>query len=734
MNNPTNQPKVPQGEIDKLIKLYNQKRLEEAAAFGTALAAKHKSNILIHEVLAASYMGLEDWQKSTKIYRKLLELNPHHTDAINNIGMALYEQSRFNEAIKTFQTAIKIESNFANAHFNLGNTLAKIGELEQAAKSYETCLKILPEDVEILTNYGNILGESGKFDRAIACYSKAVKIKPDYAPAYNNMGNVLQDKYEWKLAIKCYENAIKIDPDYPSAFNNLGNALQEKGDLEAAISSYRRAIELQPDFALAYKNLGAILQQLGDFGAAIKSYENAIDFNPKDGSPVVHKLFLQTHICDWAKDQNNKKLIKKPELSNQGIEPFCFLPLEDSPERHRVRAESYTKKKHKQASLTFAPYLCRRPKRMKIAYFSADFKQHPVSILLAKVLETHNRDLFEIHGYSIGPSQEDKMKLRLIKAFDIYRDVHHMSDKSVALQARTDEIDIAIDLTGYTQRNRSGIFAYRAAPIQINYLGYPGTMGAEFIDYIVADQNLIPPQNQKYYSEKPIYLPHHFQAQDDSLVIADEALSRHELGLPEKNFVFCCINNSYKITSAEFNIWMRLLKGIDGSVLWLLESNNWVKENLLKEAIQKGIGPDRLIFTKMLAHDKYLAQFRQADLFLDTFTYNAGATASNALWAGLPVLTKLGQGYTSRMAASLLISLELTELITKTKFEYENLALELATNSERLSKIRKKLAANRLSKPLFNTKLFTKHLEAGYHQAHHNYVVGNKPKTIYVEP
>ncbi|MDC0431328.1 hypothetical protein OAL97_02265, partial [Paracoccaceae bacterium] len=284
----------------------------------------------------------------------------------------------------------------------------------------------------------------------------------------------------------------------------------------------------------------------------------------------------------------------------------------------------------------------------------------------------------------------------------------------------------------YTQNSRSGIFAYRAAPVQINYLGYPGTMGTDFFDYIIADQNLIPNESQKYYSEKPIYLPHHYQAQDDTLVISDDTPSRSELGLPDNGFVFCAINNTYKITPSEFNIWMRLLQNVDGSVLWLLESNKWVKANLLKEANARGVTSERLVFTQKVPHEKYLAQFRQADLYLDTFTYNAGATASNALWAELPVLTKLGKGYTARMAASLLASVGLPELITKKEIEYEELALKLATNPEQLASIKQKLAANRLSKPLFNTKLFTKHLEDGYQQAYQRYIEKKDATVIYV--
>ena len=257
-------------------------------------------------------------------------------------------------------------------------------------------------------------------------------------------------------------------------------------------------------------------------------------------------------------------------------------------------------------------------------------------------------------------------------------------------------------------------------------------MGADFIDYIIADQTLIPMDSQKFYSEKPIYLPHHYQAQDNTLPISDDTPSRLDLGLPEDGFVFCCFNNNYKISPSEFDIWMRLLGHVDGSVLWLLESNKWVKVNLLKEAQLRGISADRLVFAQKVSHEKYLAQFRRADLYLDTFNYNAGATASNALWAGLPVLTKLGEGYTARMAGSLLPSIGLPELATHSEEDYESLALALATDSERLAKIRQTLADNRLSTPLFDTELFTKHLEDGYQQVYQRYYDGKLPEAIFV--
>jgi len=407
--------------------------------------------------------------------------------------------------------------------------------------------------------------------------------------------------------------------------------------------------------------------------------------------------------------------------------------LEDAPARHKLRSENWTTTKYTQSSLPVLPAPAQQPAKLRIGYFSADFRAHPVMYLMCQVLAEHDRDRFEIIAYSYGPDQADPVRERSRAAVDEFIDVRSLSDLEVAEHARANKIDIAIDLTGYTEHCRSGIFAYRAAPIQINYLGYPGTMGADFMDYIIADQQLIPPSSQQYYSEKPLYLPHHYQAQDDRLAIASETPSRESLGLPEEGFVFCAINSSYKITPSVFSIWMRLLDRVEGSVLWLLKSNEWAQENLLKEASARGIDPQRLVFADKVSHDVYLARFRQADLYLDTFVYNAGATASNALWAGLPVLTKRGEGYTARMAGSLLSSLGVEELITETEESYEALALALAEDPVRLETLRAKVCAQRETSPLFKTALFTRHLERGYEQAYERYFSGQVPAEIVVE-
>jgi len=443
-------------------------------------------------------------------------------------------------------------------------------------------------------------------------------------------------------------------------------------------------------------------------------------------------LHQQAHICDWASLERDQHLISKLGTLKQYIEPFAVLSLEDAPERHRLRSELYAKQNFKQRPLPPASRPAEKPKRIRIGYFSADFHIFPGMHLMAGLFEKHDRNKFEIFAYSYGPEKNDSMRQRLIAAFDVFDDVREMTDANIALLARQDKIDIAIHRNGYTAKSRSGIFVYRAAPIQINFLGYPGTLGADLVDYIIADKVVIPARQQPSYSESIIHLPHSYQPNDNTRVISDRGITKFEMGLPEKGFVFCCFNNNYKISPAEFDIWMRLLGKVDGSVLWLLKSNKRAKDNLQTEAEKRGISSERLIFAEKKPQAEHLARHRLADLFIDTFNYNAHTTASDALWAGLPVVTKLGQGFAARVAGSLLSAIDMSELITETEQEYESLILDLATNPERLGAIKLKLAANRLSKPLFNTELFTKHLEDGYQRAYQQYFDGKKPEAIYV--
>ena len=438
-------------------------------------------------------------------------------------------------------------------------------------------------------------------------------------------------------------------------------------------------------------------------------------------------------ICSWSGSAESLKDISKKVMMNEKvINPFPLLALNDDALLHKKSSEIYI-----QSRYPFNPVLepiLKRPQSQKIrvGYFSADFHNHATGYLMAELFELHDKSQFELVGFSFGPIVNDEMRQRLEKSFDQFIEIGKKSDLEVAKLSRDLNIDIAVDLKGFTQDARTGIFAHLAAPIQVNYLGYPGTLGADYIDYIIADKTLISPELQSYYSEKVIYLPNSYQVNDRKRLISDRQFTKQELGLPENRFVFCCFNNNYKILPVTFEGWIRILKAVEGSVLWLLQDNSWAVENLKKEAEKQGIAPDRLVFAKLLPLPEHLARHRLADLFLDTFPCNAHTTTSDALWTGLPVLTLMGSTFASRVAASLLNAVGLPELVTTNQADYEVLAIELAKSPKKLADIKLKLARNRLTTPLFDTPLFTKNLEAAYIKMMERYQADLQPDHVFI--
>jgi predicted O-linked N-acetylglucosamine transferase (SPINDLY family) len=435
-------------------------------------------------------------------------------------------------------------------------------------------------------------------------------------------------------------------------------------------------------------------------------------------------------MSNWSYAKTLEQYLSS-DLLDGNLSIYGLLSFEDNPLMHLERASNLVKSQYKLLPL-FNGKSVLKSNRIKIGYFSSYFRQHPVTMLSVKMLECSDREKFEIFAFHYGPIVNDEYNLRINAAFDHFINVSEMSDKEIASLALENSIDIAIEFNGFMKDERIGILAHRPSPIQINYLAYPGTMGADFYDYIVADETLIPEDQKSNYAENIIYLPSCYMPQDNSRQISDKPLTRQDFNLPEDGFVFCCFNNSFKITPKEFDIWMRLLSKVDGSVLWLLKANKSSVENLKSEAEKRGVKADRLIFADKLAIEEHLARQRLADLFLDTFNFNAHTTASDALWVGLPVVTKIGKGFAARVAGSLLTSIEVPELITTSEKEYEALALDLATNPEKLSLIKKKLADKRSTAPLFDTETYTKNLEKAYTKAYERYSSGLPSKEFKV--
>jgi len=608
--------------------------------------------------------------------------------------------------------------------------------LTQAQSIYEEIVKVLPQHFHSLHVLGIIAGQKNNPKKAVELIGRAIESDPNNkaaGAAHMNMGLAFMELGKLDAALASYDRAIAINSEYADAHYSRAVVLQALRRTDAALAGYDRVIAIKPDHADAYVNRGNLLRELQQFEAAIDSYDKAIALNPR--IKFVHGIRHHTsmQICGWdGLDMALAQLRESISGNQASSSPFFVLGFSDSAQLQRNAAEIRVREKcppnHELGQIK------KRPKqdKIRIGYFSADFHNHVTMYVLAELFERHDRSKIDLTVFSFGPDSNDAMRKRLRSACEDFVDVRTMSDADVARLARKRKIDIAIDLKGFTQGNRAGIFALRAAPLQVNFLGYPGSMGANYIDYLIGDATVIPEASLPFYSEKIAYLPNSYYPYDTTRKASDKVFSREELGLPRSAFVFCCFNNSYKITPGAFDCWMRILRQVDGGVLWLLEDNPKASSNLRQEAAKRGVNPERLVFAKRMALPEHFARHRSADLFIDTLPYNAHTTAIDALWAGLPVLTLPGEAFASRVAASLLKAIRLPELITATQDEYENTAVALAVDAQRLAGIKRRLADNRLTAPLFDAKLFARHLEQTYQQMYERYQRGLPPDHIRV--
>ena len=639
--------------------------------------------------------------------RKAIELKPDFAIAHSNLGTILKNLGRLKEAEISQRKAVNLQPNLAHTHYNLANTLKELGKLQEAELSTRKAIEIKPNFPEAYSNLGTIFIDLGKLQEAEIYTKKAIELKPNYAIAYSNLGCILNDLGDLQEAELSFRKAIELKPDFADSYSNLGSILLAYGKLKEAESSARKAIELKPNFPDAYSNLGYIFRDLGKYDDAICSFKKAIKLNDSLSSVKAALVGSRRDICDWNDQETENTWIETLGIKGESVIPFNFLFFEDNPLNHLKRSQKLYKEKFTQR---INPIDSFKNKKIHVGYFSSDFKEHATMYLIASILELHDKSKFKIYLYSFT-SEEDKYTERAKNSGCIFRDIKKLSTIETVELARNDRLDIAIDLKGYTQHCRMNIFSNRVAPIQINYLGYPGSLGAETIDYIIADNIIIPKENEKFYSEKIIRMPNCYQCNDDKKIISQERISRKDFKLPEKGFVFTCFNANRKISTKEFNIWMRLLIEIEGSVLWLYKSNKWAVKNLCLEAEKRNVNSNRLIFANKLPLDQHLARHVLGDLGLDTFNYNGHTTTSDALWAGLPVLTKIGSNFAARVSASLLTSAGMTELITYNEKEYEEKALYIARNQNELIKLKSKLAKSKKTSTLFNSKLYTKDLE-----------------------
>jgi protein O-GlcNAc transferase len=594
---------------------------------------------------------------------------------------------------------------------NLGNLFSRQGRREEAMAAYDQALAARPDFFEALFNRGNLLLEMKRAEEALESYERVLAFRQDFPGLWNNRGTALRNLQRLEEALASFERAAALAPDHFNALTNRAIVLWDLKRLNDALAGVDRVLAVQPGFAEALYVRGNVLRDLGRLDEALASYEQTLAANPAHLYALNGAAHMALALCDWKRVAALSPRVKQNAGSGPAvIQPFVLLGYSDDAALQRRCAESYVRR-----TVPVRPRLWDgKPyshDKIRLAYLSADFHQHPTAQLMAELFERHDRGRFEVTAIAFGPDDNSAMRARMKQTFDRFEDVRGKSDAEVARLLRAREIDIAVDLNGHTADARPGIFAYHPAPVQVNYLVYPGTTGASFMDVVLADRIVLPADQQPFFSEKIAHLPDCYQANDATRIVPP-APTRAEAGLPEKGFVFCCFNNNWKITAPVWGIWMRLLTQIPGSVLWLLDGP--AAANLRAEAAAHGVDAGRLVFAPKQPPSLHLARQQLADLFLDTLPYNAHTTCSDALWAGLPVVTCYGKAFPGRVAASLLKAIDLPELVTVTPEKYEELALELSNNPALLKATREKLARNRTTTPLFDSNRFRKAIESAY--------------------
>lgn len=719
----------PDAHYNRGVTLHDLRRDEEALASYDRATALKPDYASAWNNRGATLRSLGRAQEALGSYTRAIALQPGYADAHNNRGVTLHELGRFEEAVASYERALAAKPDHADAHNNRGASLHKLGRLEEALASHEHAIALEPDNAEAHNGRGVILTELERFEEALESYARALAIDPQYAEAHSNRGTALRALKRYAEALNSYERTLEIEPAFVNALRNKGAVLAELKRFEEALGYYERGLALRQDVEF-YAAQAAALHELKRTEEAIECYERVRALAPDAGFLLGTCRHARAHVCDWTDFEGDlARLAEGIEQGRAVAKPFPLLSLLDSPALQRRAADVWVRLEC--SPRVRLPPLERYPRhdRIRIGYFSADLRNHAVALLTAELFETHDRSRFELTAFSLGPDVRDALRARIEPAFDRFLPVGGQSDHEIAALARRLEIDIAVDLGGYTGDARPQILALRAAPVQVSYIGYLGSMGGDFMDYLIADPIIIPPEARPHYAEKIAYLPS-YQANDSKRMVADRTFTRAELGLPPGGIVFCCFNASWKITPATFASWMRILTAVPGSVLLLLAGSPAVERNLRRQAATLGVSAERLVFGGILTFENYLARYRAADLFLDTSPYNAGTTGSDALWAGLPVLTCIGSAFAARVGASLLTAVGLPELIAADRPAYERLAIELALQPARLAEIRRRLAQNRAGCALFDSRRFTGSLEALYERMYLRQQAGLPPEHL----
>ena len=715
--------------------LHRAKRYEEALACYDKVLASRPSYAKALANRAGVLRDLKRYDEARASCDQALAIDPASAEALGNRGSVLRSLKRYEDALECYNQALAIEPDNADALNDRASALCELKRYDEALASCERALTIRRDYAEAFCTRGVVLHELKRHEEALASFERALALEPDLAEALNNQGIALQDLNRLEEALMRYDRALVLDPNYVLALKNRGGVLRVLNRVNEALACYNRALSLEPDNVEVLNKRGNLLQDLRRWEEAARDYECALNIDPDSTHPKGMLHHSRMWCCDWRSfEEMVARLHSDIRAEIRSNFPFAGLSYLNSAKDAVQCARIWARELFPPTPQPIWTGERYEHDRIRVAYLSPDLRQHPVGYFIVDLIERHDRGRFETIALSLYQDRPSEIRARLKNAFERFIEVEETTtDREVAQQMRELEIDIAVDCAGYTARARTGIFALRPAPIQVSYLGYPGTMGAEYIDYILADRVVIPEEHFPSYSEKVVHLPDSYQANDSTRRVAEHTPARPELGLPEHGFVFCCFNNSFKITPQVFEVWMGLLRDVEDSVLWLLESNAAAADNLRREARQRGVLPERLVFAPLRPVQEHLARQRAANLFLDTLPYNAHTTASDALRAGLPVVTCLGTTFASRVAASLLYAVGLPELVTHSLADYAALARKLAIEPASLAAVRAKLERNCSTYPLFDTDRFRRHIERAYEAMWARHRRGEPPAHFAVE-
>ena len=726
------EPGEPSASYSMGVSLHHLERHAEALDIYKRILGMYPNHADTHNACASTLLALREYPGALDHYDAALRLNPLMTDAYLNKGLALYALLRFEEALDCYQKVLSLDVESAEVHYHMANAFAGLQRHKQALDFYGTAVVQGFDTLEVRMGQAVAHARQGDHGIAIQLLHGVVKNNPKEAQAYNLLALCHHELGQQEQAVHYADLALQVRPDFAEAYRHRGVALYLLGAHAEALDSFDAALRIEPDFTDAHFSRGHVLMAMGRKAAAAEAYAVVLKKEPQFPYALGYLVHAQLHQCLWDNHDRLTTLLQENVRSGQVTDvPFSFLSVASSMADQRTCAMQSAQDKYPPKGKLWNGERYGHA-RIRIGYASADFHDHATAQLMAELFELHDRSTFEIYAFSYGRHRSGAMRERLERAFDHFLDVGHMTDQVIAQQMHTNQIDILVDLKGYTTEGRLGIFAWRPAPVQVSYLGYPGTLGVEYVDYVLGDEVVTPFEHAPFYSEKIVQLPGSYQVNDRLRAVAPHTPSRADVGLPGTGFVFCCFNNNYKITPEIFDIWMRLLSLIDGSVLWLLQDNEEAAANLRKEALQRGVDASRLVFAPRLPLPEHLARQRLADLFLDTLPYNAHTTCSDALWVGLPVLTCSGKTFAGRVATSLLLAVDMPELICTDLAAYEARALHLARQPEELRLLRSQLEQGRLAHALFDTERFRQGLESAFRTMYERQRSGLAPEAFRV--